>query len=31
MESRAPRSIEEQARGSGPPIWVSTTKSPVLD
>ena len=31
VETRAPRSIEEQARGSGSPIWVSTTKSPVFD
>ncbi|WP_051307122.1 ATP-binding protein [Desulfomicrobium escambiense] len=31
MESLAPRNIEEQAKGSGQPIWVSTTKSPLLD
>ena len=31
METLTPRYFEEQARGSGQPIWVSTTKSPVLD
>ncbi len=31
METLTPRYFEEQTRGLGQPIWVSTTKSPVLD